>query len=129
MDQQSLHGRVVMVTGGAQGIGAGIGRAMAGAGAAVAVCDLDADLAAQTAHDLGRHGARAVAVPTDPLSSRSSVSTKAGVGSGRCPRAPCRRASCKNRACACSAPRIRCDMIIRSSVWATDPVQPRGPTE
>jgi 2-hydroxycyclohexanecarboxyl-CoA dehydrogenase len=65
MGQQSLAGRVVMVTGGAQGIGAGIGHAMAGAGAAVAVCDLDADLAARTALELRRQGARALAVPTD----------------------------------------------------------------
>ena len=52
-----------------------------------------------------------------------------GVGSGSCPRAPWRSASRRNSACACSGPRIRCDMTIRSSLCATDPDQPCGPGE
>jgi 2-hydroxycyclohexanecarboxyl-CoA dehydrogenase len=68
----SLTGRVVMVTGGAQGIGAGICRAVAAAGATVAVCDLDVGLAASTADQLASQGARAIPVETD-VSDASSV--------------------------------------------------------
>ena len=45
-------GQVVIVTGGAQGIGGGISRAFAGAGAQVAVLDIDTEAGAA----LGRRG-------------------------------------------------------------------------
>ena len=45
----SLDGKVALVTGGAQGIGAGIARVLAAAGAQVAIGDLDEDAAAAVA--------------------------------------------------------------------------------
>jgi 2-hydroxycyclohexanecarboxyl-CoA dehydrogenase len=81
MDLKSLVGRVVMVTGGAQGIGAGIGRAFASAGAAVAVCDLQAEIAEQTARAIQEKGGRAVAVPTDVSDAASVRSAVAAVAS------------------------------------------------
>ncbi|WP_139981401.1 SDR family NAD(P)-dependent oxidoreductase [Nocardioides litoris] len=48
-----LHGRVAVVTGGARGIGAATARALADRGATVVVGDLDLDLAAQVAREVG----------------------------------------------------------------------------
>ena len=79
MSQGSLAGRVALVTGSAQGIGAGIARAVAEAGASVAVCDLDTDLAAKTAEELGRIGPRAIAVPIDVADGASVRSAVAKV--------------------------------------------------
>ncbi|MFC4525698.1 SDR family oxidoreductase [Dyella halodurans] len=42
-DAQPMHGRVVLVTGGAQGIGRGIAQAVLGAGGSVMLGDLDAE--------------------------------------------------------------------------------------
>jgi NAD(P)-dependent dehydrogenase (short-subunit alcohol dehydrogenase family) len=51
-----LDGRVAVVTGGAAGIGGGISRAFAAAGALVVLNDIDADLAAVAAADIGAGG-------------------------------------------------------------------------
>jgi 3alpha(or 20beta)-hydroxysteroid dehydrogenase len=53
-----LAGKVVLVTGGASGIGAGIAQVMAARGALVALGDLDAAAAADTAAALPGPGAR-----------------------------------------------------------------------
>jgi NAD(P)-dependent dehydrogenase (short-subunit alcohol dehydrogenase family) len=50
---RSLSGRVVAITGGARGIGRATAEALARQGARVAIGDLDADLARQTAEQLG----------------------------------------------------------------------------
>lgn len=49
MTEQQLKGKVIAVTGGAQGIGAATARALADAGARVVVGDLDVDLAKKSA--------------------------------------------------------------------------------
>ena len=50
----NFTGQVVIVTGGAQGIGGGISRAFAGAGAQVAVLDIDAEAGAALAEEEGQ---------------------------------------------------------------------------
>lgn len=59
------HGKVVIVTGGASGIGTAIARRLAAEGAAVAVCDVNADAAETVAEELRRTAHRAIAVATD----------------------------------------------------------------
>src|SRR5688572_7962286 len=49
----SLQGKVVAITGGARGIGRATAKALSRRGARVAIGDLDADLAATTAEELG----------------------------------------------------------------------------
>lgn len=61
---QSLRGRVVLVTGGAQGIGRGIAQAVLGAGGSVAIADLDRD-AGRACLDEWQVGERAMFVPLD----------------------------------------------------------------
>jgi 3alpha(or 20beta)-hydroxysteroid dehydrogenase len=53
MAQEVLAGRHALVTGGAQGLGAGMAQALAAAGAKVMIGDLQDDLAAETAAELG----------------------------------------------------------------------------
>jgi 3alpha(or 20beta)-hydroxysteroid dehydrogenase len=53
MAQEVLAGRHALVTGGAQGLGAGMAQALAAAGAQVMIGDLQDDLAAQTAGEIG----------------------------------------------------------------------------
>ena len=50
---RSLHGKVVVITGGARGIGATTARALVAKGAQVAIGDLDEDVTKRAAKDLG----------------------------------------------------------------------------
>ena len=60
-----LSGRVALVTGAGQGVGAGIAAALAGQGAAVAVNDLYAERAAAVVDAIHEAGGRAAAVAAD----------------------------------------------------------------
>ncbi len=62
---RSFDAKVVIVTGGAQGIGGGISEAFARAGASVSVADLDAAAAEGLARELGAAGLSAQAVIAD----------------------------------------------------------------
>jgi 3-oxoacyl-[acyl-carrier protein] reductase len=60
-----VAGRVAVVTGGAQGIGAAVATRLAAGGAKVAVVDLNADAAAATAASIAQTGAEAIPVSAD----------------------------------------------------------------
>src|SRR5690242_8894473 len=60
-----LSGRVAIVTGGANGLGAAQAAGFARAGAAVAIADIDGDGATRLAGDLQAHGGRALALTVD----------------------------------------------------------------
>lgn len=79
-----LAGLVVVVTGGARGIGLAATERLARAGAAIAIGDRDADLAAKAAADIAeRTGTRVVASEldvTDPASWRSFLTAVADLG-------------------------------------------------
>lgn len=60
-----MSGRVALVTGGAQGIGAGIAEVLGARGFRVAVADLNADGAAEVAARIGDDGGTATAVALD----------------------------------------------------------------
>src|SRR5258708_5491747 len=67
-----LHGKVVIVTGAAGGIGGCIGRFFAACGAAVMLADIRAAEAAALAQSLRREGHRAAAVALDILDPESA---------------------------------------------------------
>ena len=73
-----LSGRVALVTGAGQNVGAGIARALAARGAAVAINDLHAERAERVAKEIEGAGGRALAAPFDVT---SLDATQAGVGS------------------------------------------------
>jgi NAD(P)-dependent dehydrogenase (short-subunit alcohol dehydrogenase family) len=61
-----MHGKTVLVTGGARGIGRGIVAALAQAGAQIAIADVRGDLAEQTASEVATEtGAHVIACNTD----------------------------------------------------------------
>lgn len=68
----SLAGKVVIITGGARGIGRAIAQRCAHEGAALLIADIEDDLAAETAEEICAAGSSAVAIRTD-VSSADSV--------------------------------------------------------
>lgn len=73
----SLHGRRAVVTGGAQGLGRAMVRRLAEAGACVLIADLNRELAAGVAREIGAaYGTTVIASELD-VSSASSVSAAA----------------------------------------------------
>lgn len=65
MSHPSLAGRVAIVTGAGQGIGASVARLLAEAGASVAVNDINPDRAERTAAAIRHAGGQAVAIAAD----------------------------------------------------------------
>jgi NAD(P)-dependent dehydrogenase (short-subunit alcohol dehydrogenase family) len=65
MSTRSFHGKVVLVTGGATGIGRAAAVAFARAGARVAIADVDDAQVEHTAHLVGAEGERALTIHAD----------------------------------------------------------------
>ena len=76
-----LSGKVALVTGAGQNVGAGIARALASRGAAVAINDLHAERAERVAKEIEAAGGRSVAVPFDVTSLEATQSGVATVQS------------------------------------------------
>ena len=68
-----INGKVAVITGGASGLGRATAEAFLGAGGQVALVDLNADLAAQTARELGAGAASFAANVTDPESAAAAI--------------------------------------------------------
>ncbi len=60
-----LEGKVIVVTGGAKGIGRGCAQVMAGKGATIVIADNDEQAGPQAEAELQQSGAQALFVPTD----------------------------------------------------------------
>lgn len=76
-----LDGKVVMITGGAQGLGEGIARRLAAEGASIVIADINGTKAEATAADLARDGGKAIAVTldvADRVATRSAVEKSVG---------------------------------------------------
>ncbi len=67
-----LKGKVVIVTGGARGIGAAIVEGFNREGAKVVIADIELDIAEKLATDLAKNGTKALAVRTD-VTSKSDI--------------------------------------------------------
>jgi 3-oxoacyl-[acyl-carrier protein] reductase len=76
-----LSGKVALVTGAGQNVGAGIARALASRGAAVAINDLHAERAERVAKEIEAAGGRSVAAPFDVTSLEATQSGVAKVSS------------------------------------------------
>lgn len=68
-----LDGKIVIVTGGAQGFGKGIADAMAGEGANVVIADMNAEGAEKAAQEYGIHGYSVAANVTDEDSVKNMI--------------------------------------------------------
>lgn len=71
--RKRLEGKIVVVTGGAQGFGKGIADAMAAEGANVVIADMNADGAKATADTYGIHGFSVAANVTDENSVKNMI--------------------------------------------------------
>lgn len=66
-----FDGRVAIISGAAQGIGAGIAQRLSDEGAAVALLDLNADAVAATAHGITLRGGKAIGIAADVAAEES----------------------------------------------------------
>lgn len=77
MDTTRLAGKNILITGGAQGMGAAIGRHFAAQGARVCLADLNIDGAQAVADEINQAGGRATSVPLDVRSPEQAASAVA----------------------------------------------------